>query len=64
MTQLRDLENQYHEFLTELALETLEQHVKKQLDEELPKELAGVSGHQWLVWFPSLGMRPRARVLE
>ena len=39
MTQLRELENNHHERVTELAVRTLERFAKNQLEEELHEDL-------------------------
>ncbi len=43
MTQLRDMENNHHEKVSELAVTLLEQMAKNQLDEELHDDLKVVS---------------------
>ena len=43
MTQLRDMENNHHEKVTELAVTRLEQMAKNQLEEELHDDLKVVS---------------------
>ena len=43
MTQLRDMENNHHEKVTELAVTLLEQMAKNQLEEELHDDLKVVS---------------------
>lgn len=43
MTRLRDLENTYHETVSEKAQMILEKFIKNQLDIELPDELRVVS---------------------
>ncbi len=44
--QCRDLENQHHEQQLEIALATLEKVVKNELEEEIPDDMAMVSGKQ------------------
>lgn len=43
MTQLRDIENNHHEKVTELAITLLERHTKNQLEEDLHDDLRVVS---------------------
>ena len=43
MTQLRDMENNHHEKLTEVAVTLLERMAKNQLDEDIHDDLKGVS---------------------
>lgn len=42
----RDLENQHHEQQLEIALVTLDKVVKNELEEEIPDDVAMVSGKQ------------------
>lgn len=43
MTQLRDMENDHHEKVTEIAITLLEQMAKNQLEEELHEDVRVVS---------------------